>query len=190
MSWLDALLGRPKPIKASIDAMFGMSTAQLTLETEFGLTATGAGAICFRPVSTGDFATLEQETNALLEASKKDSPLTWETKPDSYGYQWELLRAQEFENLVATIHMISRQLEDSGYGDRLLASVFQFRDGNGRNVYWLYNYKRGTFYPFVPSGAQGRDNPTELRLSSLMSGELKVEQDLTKWYPLWGIPLT
>jgi hypothetical protein len=189
MSWLDALLGRSRPIQPSLDQLFGLSTAQLTLQTEFDLTSTGAAAICFRPVSTADFTTLEQETNALLEASRKDSPLTWESKSDSYGYQWELLRAQEFENLVATVHMISRQLEDGGYGDRLLASVFQFRDPAGKNVYWLYNYKRGAFYPFVPASNQGRDNPLELRLSSIMNGELKVEQDLTKWYPLWGIPL-
>jgi hypothetical protein len=86
--------------------------------------------------------------------------------------------------------MISRQLEDSGYSDRLLASVFQFQDAARKNVYWLYNYKRGTFYPFIPSGNQGRDNPRELRLSSIMDGELRIEQDLSKWYPLWGIPLS
>lgn len=189
MSWLDALLGRPKAIPASLDQLFGLSTAELTLETEFGLKPTGGAAICFRPVSTGDFAQLESEINSLLQSSQKDSPLTWRTEKDSYGYEWMLLQAAEFENLVATIHMISRELEDAGYSDRLLASAFQFRDGSGRTVYWLYNYKRGAFYPFVPSGGQGRDNGAELRLSSIMSKELHVEQDLTKWYPLWGIPL-
>lgn len=189
MSWFDALLGRAKPIKPSLDQLFGMSTAGLTLETEFNLKSTGAAAICFRPVSSGEFAQLEQEINSLLAASSKDSPLTWRVEKDSYGYQWVILRAQEFENLVATIHMISRELEDAGFGEQLLASAFQFRDDNGKNVYWLYNYKRGSFYPFVPAGAQGRDNPLELRLSSVMQRELHVEDELSKWYPLWGIPL-
>jgi hypothetical protein len=189
VSWLDALLGRPKPIKASLDQMFGLSTAELTLETEFDLRPTGGAAICFRPVSTGDFTQLEGEINALLQASQKDSPLTWRSEKDSYGYEWMIVQAQEFENLVATIHMISRELEEAGYSDRLLASAFQFRDPAGANTYWLYNYKRGAFYPFVPAGKTGRDNAAELRLSSVMSKELNVEQDLTKWYPLWGIPL-
>ena len=189
MSWLDALLGRSRPIRASLDALFGLSTAQLQLEAELGLRPTGRAAICFRPVSTGDFAELLRETNALLDASRKDSPLTWQNQSDTYGYEWVVLVAAEFENLVATVHMISRQLQDSGYGDRLLASVFQFQDADGKNVYWLYNYKRGTFYPFVPAGHQGRDNAMELRLSSVMSRELNVETDLTKWYPLWGVPL-
>jgi hypothetical protein len=85
--------------------------------------------------------------------------------------------------------MISRELQDAGFGEQLLAAVIQFRDSRGRNAYWMYNYKRGTFYPFVPSGNQQRDNALELRLSSIMKSELNVESDLSKWYPLWGIPL-
>ena len=188
MSFFDALLGRAKPIKSSLDPLFGLSTAEVTLQTEFGLTSSGAAAISFRPVSTGQFTQLESEINDLLKASTKDSPLSWRSFKDPYGYEWIILQAEEFANLVATVHMISRQLQDSGFGEQLLASVFQFRD-DGRNVYWIYNYKRGAFYPFVPAGGQTRDNAQELRLSSIMRGELTIEQDLTKWYALWGIPL-
>lgn len=189
MSFLDALLGRTKPVKASLDQLFGLSTSDVTMETEFGLKPTGGAAICFRPISTGQFSQLEQEISELLQTSTKDSPLTWRTFKDSYGYEWIVLEAQEFENLVATAHMVSRELEDSGFGEQLLASVFQFRGGDGKDVYWLYNYKRGSFYPFVPTPGQQRDNAEELRLCSIMSKELNVEQDLTKWYALWGIPL-
>ena len=189
MSFFDALLGRTKPIKSSLDQLFGMSTAQLTLDTEFDLKATGGAAISFRPVSTGQFAQLQEEINQLLQASTKDSPLQWRMFTDPYGYEWIILEAPEFENLVATVHMISRELQDSGFGEQLLASVFQFRDQAGRNVYWIYNYKRGAFYPFVPDGAQSRDNARELRLSSVMGRELSIEADLSKWYPMWGIPL-
>jgi hypothetical protein len=188
VSFLDALLGRAKPIKSSLDQLFGLSTAELTLETEFGLKTTGGAAISFRPVSTGQFAQLEAEIDALLKASTKDSPLSWRSFKDPYGYEWIILQAEEFANLVATVHMVSRELQDSGFGEQLLASVFQFRDSR-RNVYWIYNYKRGAFYPFVPAGGQTRDNAFELRLSTIMRGELNIEQDLTKWYALWGIPL-
>jgi hypothetical protein len=183
------LLGRSRPVKSKVDQLFGLSTAGITLETEFNLKPTGGAAICFRPVSSGDFAQLEQEIGQLLKASTADSPLTWRTFSDPYGYEWFVINAQEFENAVTTVHMISRELQESGYGDQLLASVFQFRDDAGHKVYWLYNYKRGAFYPFVPSGDQQRDNARELRLSAVMSRELNVESDLSKWYALWGIPL-
>jgi hypothetical protein len=132
---------------------------------------------------------LKKDIEGLLAASTKDSPLQWRAFTDSYGYEWIILQAVEFENLVATVHMISRELQDALYGEQLLASVFQFRRDDGPNVYWVYNYKRGAFYPFVPSRDQTRDNALELRLSALMARELTVEQDLTKWYALWGVPL-
>lgn len=189
MSLFDALLGRTRPVKSKLDNLFGLSTSELTLETEFGLKPTNSAAISFRPVSSGSFAQLQRDIADLLKASTADSPLQWRSFTDSYGYQWIILQAQEFENLVATIHMISLELQDSGYGDQLLASVFQFRGDTTRNVYWIYNYKRGTYYPFVPRGNQERDNALELRLNAVMGKELTVENDLTKWYPLWGIPL-
>lgn len=189
MSFFDAILGRSKPIKPNSDALFGLSTGVITLQTELDLQPTGAGAITFRPVSSGDFTQLEKDVNALLQASAKDSPITWTTQEDRFGYEWVILKAQEFDNLIATIHMIGRELEDAGYGPQLLAAVFQFRGGKAGTVYWMYNYKRGAFYPFVPAGSGSRNNAEEVHLSSVMSRELNVEKDLTKWYPLWGIPL-
>jgi hypothetical protein len=188
LSLFDSILGRSKPIRANTDALFGLSTGVITLQTELDLQPTGAGAITFRPVSSGDFAQLERDVDALLEASAKDSPITWKTQADTFGYEWVILNAQEFENLVATVHMIGRELEDAGYGPQLLAAVFQFK-GKTASVYWMYNYKRGAFYPFVPQGTGTRNNAEELHLSSVMSRELNVEKDLSKWYPLWGIPL-
>ncbi|MDQ2742157.1 MAG: hypothetical protein M3Z66_07640 [Chloroflexota bacterium] len=191
MSLFDALLGRDKPLKSKLDNLFGLSTAELTLATEFDLTPTNAAAVSFRRVSSGEFARLETEINDLLQASTKDSPLQWHSYTDNFGYQWIIVQAEEFSNLVATMHMISLELQDGGYGEQLLASVFQYRSvRTGQNVYWIYNYKRGTFYPFVPTGKQDRDNAFEMRLNAIMSLELECERDLTKWYALWGIPLT
>ena len=189
MSWLDAVLGRSKPVKSSLENLFGLSTAQITLETELDLKPTGSAAISFRPVSSGEFAQLQKEIDDLLKASTKDAPLTWRSEADSFGYQWTIVHSDDYANLITTIHMISRELQDSGFGEQLLAAIFQFRDAHGRNAYWIYNYKRGTFYPFVPSGNQQRDNPFELRLNAVMRGELRLEDDLTKWYALWGVPL-
>jgi hypothetical protein len=189
VSWVDSLLGRSRPIKASVDQLFGLSTASVTLETEFDLKPTGAAGVCFRAVSSGEFSRLQQEIDDLLKASTRDAPLTWRSSTDSFGYQWIILHSDDYANLITTVHMVSRELEDSGFSEQLLAALVQFRDAQNRTVYWLYNYKRGTFYPFVPSGNQTRDNPYEIRLSSVMKRELNVETDLTKWYALWGVPL-
>ena len=56
-------------------------------------------------------------------------------------------------------------------------------------LYWVYNYKTGKFYPFVPNGPRKRDNVTELRLGEIMKEQkLPVERKLENWYALWGIP--
>jgi hypothetical protein len=71
--------------------------------------------------------------------------------------------------------------------------VFAFADDRDRPLYWIYNYKRGTFSPFVPASAdpvaRARDNERELVLRAQMAGEMPVEDDLTRWFALWGIPI-
>ncbi len=53
-----------------------------------------------------------------------------------------------------------------------------------------YNYKRGSYYPFVPAGGeQKRDSERELRLKAQIGRELPVEPELERWFPLWGIPI-
>ncbi|MDQ2742716.1 MAG: hypothetical protein M3Z66_10555 [Chloroflexota bacterium] len=189
MSWLDAILGKTKLLPSKLDPLFGLPTATITLETEFDLQPTGGAAISFRPVSSAEFTRLQRDIDSLLTISTRDGPLQWHGFTDPFGYQWMILQTADFADLVATVHMVSRELEDSGFGEQLLASVFQFRDLQGRAVYWLYNYKRGAFYPFVPAGDKQRDNAYELRLSAVLGKELRIDQDLTRWYALWGIPL-
>ena len=60
----------------------------------------------------------------------------------------------------------------------------------GKPAYWIYNYKRGSFYPFVPAdGPQQRDSERELRLKAQIGADLPVEPELERWFPLWGIPI-
>ncbi len=57
-------------------------------------------------------------------------------------------------------------------------------------MYWIYNYKRGAFYPFVPAGGQEqRDSEREFQLKAQLGAELPVEADVSRWFPLWGIPI-
>jgi hypothetical protein len=109
---------------------------------------------------------------------------------DSLGFRWLILRGADFDDLVVGINAVSGALEAGGYGERVLCAVFAFVDGGGRPLYWIYNYKRGAFYPFVPTGSdQQRDTERELVLKAQIGNELPVEPDLSMWFPLGGIPL-
>jgi hypothetical protein len=72
----------------------------------------------------------------------------------------------------------------------VLAALFGFTDSAGRPIYFIYNVKRGTYYPFVPkAGAvQARDNEAELRLKAQLDREMPIEPELERWFPLWGVP--
>jgi hypothetical protein len=69
--------------------------------------------------------------------------------------------------------------------------VFAFKDAQGAQIYFIYNYKRGFWYPFVPAagGAQERSTERELQIKAQMSSELPIEPELERWFPLWGIPI-
>ncbi len=189
MSFLDALLGRTRPVKSHLERLFAMSTAYVTLNMNLGLKWSEHGGICFRPISSTRFASMESDLQQLLHLSAKETDTQVRTTQDNYGFQWVVLEDAELEDLVATLHLISQTLQEQGFGEQLLAAVFKFLDGE-RPVYWIYNYKRGKFYPLVPAaGDRQRDNAAELRLRSLMERELPIEEDLERWYPLWGIPL-
>jgi hypothetical protein len=188
MRLLDILLGRTRPARSQLDRLFAVSTAQLTLTVNQQLQLGERAGICFRPLAAARFEALRNEIEQLLKLSERTTGTAVVTQTDTYGFQWALLADPDFEDLVATIHMVSLSLEEQGAGDRLLAAVFKFLDG-AQPVYWIYNYKRGTFYPFIPTGDRRRDNASELRLAAALEHELPIEKDETRWYPLWGVPL-
>ena len=57
-------------------------------------------------------------------------------------------------------------------------------------MYWIYGFKRGAFWPFVPAGdGKNRENATELELKAKLERELPIEQDLTRWLALFDAPI-
>lgn len=56
-------------------------------------------------------------------------------------------------------------------------------------VYLVYLAKRGTFYPFAPTGPEKRDTEIELRLRSVLGNDLPIDSDLSHWFPIWDLPL-
>jgi hypothetical protein len=96
------------------------------------------------------------------------------------------------EDLAVGINAVSSSIETAGYGERLLCAVFAFSDTarGSAPVYFIYNYKRGFWYPFVPAaGEEQRSTERELQIKAQMASELPMEPELERWFPLWGIPI-
>ena len=90
-----------------------------------------------------------------MKGTAEETGTQVETSDDEFGYRWLILRDSDFEDLVVSLNTVSVELQGGGYGDRLLAAVFPFEE-KGRPIYFIYNFKRGAYYPFVPgAGRQG-----------------------------------
>jgi hypothetical protein len=188
--FLDALLGRSRPRQPKLDALFGVTGAAVTLEASAGLKATGQAAVCFKPASGQGFAAASEELHGLLDLAVKEAGSTLEVTDDRYGYRWVVLSDPDMEDLVTSVHLVNATLEQHGFGPQLLCSVFAFADQQGRGCHLVYLYKRGSFYPFAPLDGERRDNELELRVRATLGGDLPVEQDLARWFALWGLPLS
>jgi hypothetical protein len=189
VGFLDGLLGGKRKLKLpATDRLFAMTTANVTLETGLNLKHRGVAGIVFQPLGTADFQEIVRDTEELLRSAAADSGTAVESADDEFGYRWLILRDQDFDDLVVALNTVSGQLQGGGYGDRLLACVFAYEE-DGRRLYFIYNFKRGTYYPFVPSGKQSRDSERELRLKAQVGPELPFEEDIARWFPLWEIPL-
>ena len=190
MGFFDAVLGGRKKLKAPApDRLFAMTTAYVTMQTALNIESTGAAGIVFQPLATADFEGILKDAQELLTGMAEEHGATLESSDDEFGYRWIILRDPDFDDLVVSLNTISTELQAGGYGDRLLCAVFSFED-KGNRVYLIYNYKRGSFYPFVPAaGQQQHDSERELRLKAQLDKELPIEPELTRWFPLWEIPL-
>lgn len=190
MGLRDALFGRKKLKEASGDNVFALATAQVTLEVDLGLRPAGKAALLFKPLSAGEFVRAENELHELLEVAAASTQSRVRTSSDEFGYEWIVVEDDELEDLVTTVHLIATELQAHGFGSQLLASIFRFEAAQRRPVYWIYGYKRGAFWPFVPTGeGQARDNTEELELKAKLERELPIEEDISRWFGLFDAPL-
>ena len=123
----------------------------------------------------------------LLELAARESDSRIERTTDDFGFEWLVVRDEQFEDLVTTVHLVGSELAGRGFGPQLLAAVFKFQ--GAKPLYWIYGYKRGAFWPFVPVGERDRDNAEELELKAKMEKELPIEPDISVWFGLFGAPI-
>ena len=190
MGFLDVLRGKRELKQPAPDRLFAMSTAYVKLEMELNVASTKKAAIVFQPLATADFEQLVRDMEEIVRSTGSENEGSVESTDDEHGYRWMVISDPDFEDLVVGVNAVSNEIQGGGYGDRILAAVFAFRDEKDRPLYWIYNYKRGAFYPFVPAGGgQQRNNERELRLKAQIGQDLPVEPELERWFPLWGIPI-
>jgi hypothetical protein len=197
--------GRRKPsLAAARDRLFALPSAAVTLDMELGLKPAGVAAVIFKPMSAGEFTRAASDLEQLLDSVAAEAGSKIERKNDSFGYEWIIVRDPDLEDLVTAANLVASELSDAGFGPQLLAAAFRFEGANvglppGTNkdsqahagpVYWIYGFKNGRFWPFIPTGdGQNRDNAEELELKAKLEKELPIEPDLTKWLALYDAPI-
>jgi hypothetical protein len=195
MGLRDIITGRHTVAGPAPDRLFAITTAYIALQSEHSIDPSGVAAIVFQALATSEFEATLRDMEEVVRATGGDTGTTVATQDDSYGYRWMVLRNPDgqpsVEDLAVGINAVSSSIETAGHGERLLCAVFAFTDAQHRPVYFIYNYKRGYWYPFVPApaGANERLTERELQLKAQMSGELPIEPELERWFPLWGIPI-
>ena len=193
MGILDTILGRTKPVRANLDALFALPSAAITLQSAAGLLSSGMAGICWKAPAGQSVEDVQREIAELLQipedpADASDQP-TAAASPagggaggvagamtqaeDAYGYRWLLLEDAAIEELVTRVHLVNSTLTDNGWGPQLLCSVFRFVPGpeaaaGQKGLFLVYLYKRGTFYPFAPDRKEHRDTELELRMRAVL----------------------
>jgi len=188
VGFLDTLLGRTKPVQPNLDALFSLPTAAVTLQAAMGFVPTGAGSVCFRATEGRAFHDIEREVRELLSMGADAARV--EVTNDSYGFTWLVCRhsSDDMEALVTDLHAVNSSLADGGFGPQLLCTLVGLTDPTHRKLGIVYLYKRGTFYPFAPRSGEKRDNALELEVRGNVGADLKIEPDLSRWFPVWGAP--
>jgi hypothetical protein len=215
----DIITGRHTVKGPAPDKLFAIATAYIALESEHSIAPSGVAAIVFQALATSEFEATIREMEDVVKATGGESGTTVATQDDSYGYRWMVLRNPDgkpsVEDLAVGINAVASSIETAGHGERLLCAVFAFADAQKRRVYFIYNYKRGYWYPFIPADGNGppaltsgeaaagsnappsapgsesgqRATERELQLKAQMAAELPIEPELERWFPLWGIPI-
>lgn len=172
------------------EALFTLSSGQISLESKLNLKSTGKAAISLKSVSGRFFTETMSEVKNFLDVSKTDSDLSYQVANDSYGYLWIILQSSEIEDNISAISAVGQTINDRGFSKQLFAAVFQFSNSNKtNNRYLIYNYNLNKFYPFVPVNKNERDNEIEREIMLTIVAEMPFEKDASHWYPIWDLPL-
>lgn len=196
MGFLRALFGRSEPVQPNLDVLFALPGAAYTLEASLGFAPTGVGAVAYKPA---EGAAAQHSQDEILDLLHLDPGLNVSVTADEFGYTWITARQSvvDLPTLVTALHAINATLADAGFGPSLLCTVVAFTaaadadtesSSGPRRLGLVYLFKRGTVYPFAPVGNRRRDTALELQTRAVLAGDLPIERDLQRWFPVWNGP--
>ncbi len=238
MGLFDTLLGRTKPVRANLDALFSLPSAAITLQVTAGLMPTGRAGVCFKPPAGQPFAEMQAELEQLLATPDDPAALPSATAPlrrtsarcptaaggaghtrrcamsatssatggsssrrprsttSSHACTWCTPRSRTRAGARSCCARSSasppgppRDPDADRRGGRPRGERVERASPSPGPLYLVYLAKQGTFYPFAPTGHEQRDNELELRLKGMLADDLPIEPDLSRWFPMWDLPI-
>ncbi|MHB1610100.1 MAG: PspA-associated protein PspAB [Sulfobacillus sp.] len=183
MGFFDSLFGRTKIPSGKTDQLFALSTALLDIETRLSTPFAKRAGVVLRTVDNSSYESIEKDVNDVLHLGGKDIPVTARHVDDAEGFRWILLEGEQADDVINAMHLTADLTLQAGYGDSLLAAMFDFG-----SWYLIYSYRRGTFYPFVPTSRRERNEAREFRISETLKPYMPIEKDPERRYALWDPP--
>ncbi|MCW2736617.1 hypothetical protein [Nocardioides sp.] len=188
MGLWETMRARTQPKRNHLDALFLVPSAAITLQTALGFEPTGVGSVCYRSAAGAAFAQTQDDVLALIRDDSEAPEVT--LTQDDFGFTWLVVAGDpnDMAGLCTDLHAVNTTLELNGFEGGLLCSMVPFVNPSGQRFGLTYLYKRGTFYPFAPSGEQTRDTLLELSVRDQLDKELPMEPDLQRWLAVWKAP--
>jgi len=191
MGLLDVLLGRTKQKRPNLDVLFAIPGAAYTMQAAMGLAPTGVGSVSYRSAEGPAARQARSDIDALMAADPASDVVG---SRDEYDYTWITCHRtdDDLAALMTQLHAVNRTLADAGFGPALLCTAVGFSgdvDGNPRRLALVYLFQRGTVYPFAPTGRQGRDTALEMQVRAHLAGDIPIEPELGRWFPIWNAPV-
>ena len=188
MGLFDTILGRTKPVRANLDALFALPTAALTLQSAGGLVTSGHAGVCWKPPPGQAAADAQKEIGELVGEGFRQAV-------DSFDYGWLLLDDPDLEELVTKIAVANSTLQDNGLGPSaaVLRSSASSRPRqrratprrSGSSISWS-GAPSTLFSPRRNAYKERRDTELELRIRTMVGADLPVEPDLSRSVPHVG----
>src|SRR3954453_14990178 len=100
MGFLDGLLGRTKVAKPTLERLFAISTAQITLDTSLGLTPSKTAAIFFKPMASARVRESGADIEDMVKLAFRDEGTRMDRTVDEFGYEWLKRGDEDFWVLV------------------------------------------------------------------------------------------
>ena len=196
MGLRDILTGRHTVKGPAPDRLFAISTAYVTLQAEHQIDPAGMAAIVFQALATSEFETTLREMEEVVTATGGESGTTVASQDDSFGYRWMVAAQPPWRaerRRPRRRHQRRLQLDRDGRLRRAPAvrrvRVRGRAEAAGSTSSTTTSAATGTRSCRPRRQPSERSTERELQLKAQMAGELPIEPELERWFPLWGIPI-